>query len=213
MLRLRSTAEVPSGYWRFPRWPDRPLTNSAKDYIIGGDFPDLIFKITEWRIINSLPLGDIEAEAMDWLCRNSSAPCAPAKPKDMQAGHKASGGDVARFLMAMAAWVKSAEIVPQEEAERRAEACAGCRFNTMVDDGACLGCFGLMARIMRIIGTRRTRMDDALKFCGKCGCSLPVVAFTPMHVLNRAHPNADFKGVETGQFEQDGKPVMCWRGQ
>lgn len=212
LLRLRNPMETPPGYFKYPRHPDRPITNDPKDYIIGGDLVNLIAKVSEFRIINRIPLGDVDAEVSDWLCRHSGAPCAPAKPRDMQPGRKARGGDVARFLKAAVEWIRSDEIVPQEEAERRAEACAGCKWNVLIDDASCLGCFGMAARIMQIIGQRRTRMNEVLKFCGRCGCSLPVVAFAPMQVLDRAHSNADFKGVETGQVEGD-KPVLCWRGE
>lgn len=212
LLKLKNPFETPPGYFRFPRHVDRPLTDNPKDYVIGGDLADLIFKVTQFRTINRLPLGDVEAEVGDWLCRHSGAPCVPANIPAPQPGRKVRGGDVARFLGAMAEWVRSAEIVPQEEAEQRAEACAGCKWNSPTDDAACLGCFGLMARIMRVIGQRRTRMDGILKFCGRCGCSLPVVVFAPAAVLDRAHRNADFKTTETGQVDAEGKPIMCWRG-
>lgn len=213
LLRLRNTMETPPGYWKFPRWPDRPLTNDPKDYIIGGDLVNLIAKVSEFRIINRMPLGDVDADVNDWICRNSGAPCAPAKPKDMQPGRKARGGDVAAFLRAAVEWIRPNEIVSQDEAEKRAEACAGCKWNVAIDDSSCLGCYGMAARVMRIIGQRKTRMDAILKFCGRCGCSLPVVAFAPMNVLDRAHSNADFKDVETGQTESDGTPTLCWRGE
>lgn len=218
MLLLRNTMRIPRNGWRFPRnWnhDGARYTHPIDDgkFIYGGDLAELISRVSEYRIINSLPLGEAEIEVNDWLCRTTGAPCAPPKPRDMQAGVKVTGAMVAGFLRAAAEWLTTSDIVPQEEAERRAETCAGCKFNVHVDDGSCLGCFGLLARIMRCIGDRKTRVDAVLKFCGRCGCSLPVVAFSAANILNRAHRNADFKNIETGQVDHAGNPVMCWRGE
>lgn len=205
MLLIKDRFTTPPGYWRFQQ-------EGSPEPIRGGDYGDLLAKVADYRIINSLPLGDVEAEVNDWLCRNTGAKCVPANPAKPMPGRKARGQDVATFLRALAQWVRSDEVVSQDEAEKRAEVCAGCTWNVESID-SCLGCFGLLARIMQIIGNRKTRMDSVLKFCGRCGCSLPVVAFAPMAALDRAHSNADFKGVETGQTEGDGTPTLCWRGK
>lgn len=214
MLKLRDKMAVPPGYWRFPRrWiieNDRYISPvDDGDFIFGGDYPQLVDRVVEYRIINTLPLGDADSEVQDWICRNTGASCAPERPKSTEPRRRARGRDVATFLQAMAEWVKSDEIVPQEEAERRAEICGGCRFNVEIDDGACMGCFGLTARIMRIIGQRKTRVDSVLKFCAECGCSGAVMAFVPMTILNKAHVGESFTD-NTGQ-QVDGVPVPCWR--
>jgi hypothetical protein len=215
LLTLRQLDVTPPGYWRYPRYgaDDSDDIPPERRFIVGGDFQDLVKKVAEFRIINSLPLGKPEEEIPDWICRHTEAACRPASPAKAMPGVKVDGRHVARFLMAAKEWVKSDEIVSQEEAETRAEQCAGCQWNVEIIDGNCFGCFGLMAKIMQIIGQRQTRMDSCLKFCGKCGCSLPVVAFTPMHVLDRAHANSDFAGVETGQVDNDGTRATCWRGK
>lgn len=209
MLRLRNTLRVPQNGWIFPRhWTlengkyTAPINDGA-ELIKGGDFPQLVERIVEYRVINNLPLGDASAEAQDWICRHSGAPCVPANVGRGMLAKIPSGADLARFLYAMAEWMRADDVVPQEEAERRAEICAGCPFNCQIADQACFGCFGLLARIMRIIGQRKTRMDQTIKFCGHCGCSLHVVVFAPLGILNRTHANDTFPEDIGGQ--------PCWR--
>lgn len=209
-LKIKNRWITPQGGWRYPRWPDKPLTGKYSDFIFGGTLDDLVVKIHEFRIINNLDLGDPAAEAMDFLCRSANGPkCAPANPAKPMPGVKAKGAMVARFISAMIAWMQQGGGVVQEEAERRATICAGCCYNVPVDDVNCFGCFGLFSKIMQVIGDRKTKMDSLLQFCGHCGCSLKIVAFTPMEILNRSHPNADFP-EDTGQVE-DGAPIPCWR--
>lgn len=205
LLALKNRMETPPGYWKYPRNVDAPLTSDPKDWIIGGDFQDLIAKVNSFRISNGYPLGNPEAEIQDFICRTTGAQCVPANPAKPMPGRKARGGDVARFLGAMASWMVSSAYVDQEEAERRAEICAGCAFNVPIDDSNCLGCFGLTARVMKVIGDRHTRMDGSLQFCGVCGCSNAVQAFVPMEVLAKAHKLEEFP-TDVG----DGK-TACWK--
>lgn len=215
MLELRNRMRIPNGGWIFPRnwnWNGERYTDPIEDGkppITGGDFPELVSRITEVRIVNNLPLGNAEAEAMDWICRHSGAPCAPPKPTGAPR-RTARGMDVVTFLRAMKDWALSAEIVPQEEAERRAEICAGCNRQGEIDDGACLGCFGMIGRIMQIIGQRKTRVDAVLRFCTICGCSNALQCFLPISILHRAHRPTDFP-EDTGQKDADGNTVPCWK--
>lgn len=171
--------------------------------IRGGDLPDLTHKVSTYRIINSLPLGDPEAEIQDWLCRNAGAACVPAKQVAPAPGAKANGAMVARFLNAMLQWMLHGGWVEQEEAERRAEICAGCPWNNYLDDAACFGCFGLSEKVLKIIGNRKTRLDDSLRFCSRCGCSNAVSVFVPMDILARAHKLEEFPDDVGGQ--------PCWK--
>lgn len=208
MLKLANPFETPPGYFRFPRHLDQPVTE--KNLIYGGDIVDLVSKVAEFRIANGMSVANLELEIGDWLCRNTGATCKPAAPARVDQGVKISGIAVLRFLNAMAAWTVNGGSVEQEEAERRAEVCSGCRFNTFIEDSSCLGCAGAAAKIMRIVGDKKTRVDDSLKFCGACGCSLHVVPFVPLDILNRAHTNSDFPD-DTGQGDKDGNPIPCWR--
>jgi len=202
---------VPPNGWRVDKLFRTPSPGAPSDYIFGGDLDDLCKNVTAYRISNNLDIDNIELRCQDWICKSTQARCQPANPaRPIDQGAHISGTAIARFLAAMAAWVVNGGQVGQEEAERRASICAGCKFNQHAPESGCSGCFGLAARVMRVIGDRTTRMDDLLKFCGNCGCSLHVVPFVPIEILDRAHKNEDFP-METGQFEPDGTPIPCWR--
>lgn len=203
MLRLKNPKETPSGYWRFPRDPSSPRRDEQA-MIYGGDLDTLVARISEYRIINEIPLGDPRAEAEDFLCRETNAECLPVRPRGFFAGMLVKGEDLARFVSALAAWMTSADVVPQEEAERRAEICLGCKFHSNLSESSCAGCYGLAGRIAGIIGGRKTRLDSDLKFCGICSCSLQVVVYAPLRILDRAHKLSSFPS-NVG----DGNP--CWQ--
>lgn len=210
MLKLKDSKTVPQGYWRFPRDPSSPRRDDAA-MVWGGDLGDLVAKVAEYRIINDLPLGtDVRAEVEDWLCRSTNAECVPIRPRGFASNLLARGEDLARFVNAMTAWWKTDEVVPQEEAERRAELCAGCRFNVELLDVTCAGCYGLAGRIAGIIGNVKTRMENNLKYCGCCSCALHVVVYAPLDILDRSHSNSDMP-EDTGQRDANGAVIPCWR--
>lgn len=211
-LALRDLMTTPPGYWRYPRYgaEDSADIPAERRFILGGDFQDLVARVSEFRIINKLPLGNPEEEIQDWICRNTEADCRPANPAKAMPGRKARGADVARFLKAMGAWMLNGGHVSQEEADRRAEICGNCQFRTTIDDAGCFGCFGLMAKVMAIIGNRKARFADEQSFCGVCGCSVPAQVFVPLDILGRAHKLEDFP-AETGAINSIGEPVPCWK--
>lgn len=180
------------------------MTDDPKDYIRGGDLQDLAHRVSGYRIINNLSLGDPESEIQDWLCRHTGAQCVPARRPAPMPGVKAKGAMVARFLNAMLQWMLRGGHVDQEEAERRAEICASCPFNVHIDDANCFGCFGFGEKVSKIIGNRRTRMEDSLHFCSLCGCSNAVSAFVPMDILARAHKLEEFPA-------DIGGGIPCWK--
>jgi len=204
--------EGPPGYWRYPRYPDNddPSMPEERRFIRGGDFQDLVKRVTEFRIINSLPLGKPEEEIPDWICRHTEAACKPANPAKQMPGMKARGGMVARFLWAMSAWMVHGGHVEQSEADRRSEICANCQFRTTMDDANCFGCFGLMAKVMAIIGNRKARFVNEEAFCGVCGCNCSVQAFVPLEILGRAHKLEEFP-EDTGARDENGTPIPCWK--
>lgn len=204
LLKLRNSRETPNGMWRYPRNPSNP-SRAEKDMIFGGDIDHLVARVSEYRIINELPLNDVRADVEDFLCRETGADCSPVRPRGLS-GLKVFGADLARFVSAMASWVTSADMVPQEEAERRAEICASCKMNQPLSDVACAGCYGLAGRILAIIGDRRTRMENVLEYCGVCSCANKIQVFAPLAVLNRAHKLSDFP---SNIGDANGTP--CWK--
>jgi hypothetical protein len=203
LLKLRNSRETPNGGFRFPRDPSSDRRDE-KAMITGGDIGHLVQRVAEYRIINELPLGDVRAEVEDWICRNVPSECVPSRPRSLAAGLIVRGAELARFVDAMLHWMTTADLVPQEEAERRAETCANCRFNQQLSDVSCAGCYGLAGIILRIIGNRKTRVDGCLAYCAICSCANSVQVFAPLDILNRAHKLSDFP-TDIG----DGTP--CWK--
>jgi len=134
LLRLKYSKITPPGYWKVDKHLRTPSPGNSTDYVYGGDLQDLCQKFAEYRIANNLQLGDTQAQVEDWICRNTQSQCRPANPPRTEGDVKASGAMVVQFFRYMAARFRSSDIVTQEEAERRAEICANCRFNVRVDD-------------------------------------------------------------------------------
>jgi len=205
LLRLKDSKITPPGYWKVDKHLRTPSPGNSTDYVYGGDLQDLCQKFAEYRIANNLQLGDTQAQVEDWICRNTQSQCRPANPPRTEGDVKASGAMVVQFFRYMAARFRSSDIVTQEEAERRAEICANCRFNVRVDDAGCVGCFGLAARIAALIGDCRTKLDSSLFFCGICGCNNSVSVFAPLSVLEKIYNPADFP------TDVNGAGVPCWK--
>ncbi len=111
--------------------------------------------------------------------------------------------DVMRALDTAADWWRSEEAVTQEQANRRAETCRGCKFNTEVHAGGCASCTGifqkLAAKVFGFIGNRSTPHDKFLGACGICKCSLPEMIWTPLDALLKNQPEAEEP------------PPWCWK--
>jgi len=205
LLKLSNPKITPPGYWRVDKDLRTPTPGEPSDYIYGGDLEDLCKKFSDYRISNNLQLGDTQAQVEDWICRNSASKCRPSNPPKPEGDVKARGAMVAQFFRYMAQRFQSSEVVSQEEAERRAEICANCRFNVRVDDAGCVGCFGLAARIVALIGENKTKLDSSLFFCGICGCSNTVSVFAPLPVLEKIYNPADFPE------DVNGSGTPCWK--
>jgi hypothetical protein len=93
---------------------------------------------------------------------------------------------IARFLKSIYGLAKAGfKLVPQAQANARASICAGCPMNSEIHLG-CWKCTALLAAVAKVIGTRETPDDSALKFCSACGCSLRIKCHFPKDVLDKA---------------------------
>ena len=86
------------------------------------------------------------------------------------------------------------ELVPQEEAERRAEICAKCPMQ--IPTSGCWGCKGIAGLLPQIAGAKTTSFDLQLSACGVCGCYNAVSVHLPLSVQQDA--SLDF-------------PSYCWK--
>lgn len=194
MLKLRHRDITVPGGWRYQQ-PNGPM-------IEGGDLGHLIEQVTKYRIKFNLPVSDVAAEVEDEICRRTGAKCAPPKPA-LGGTRAVTTSDVFRFLFTMKSWIKNGSIVEQSVAERRAEVCAGCKFQ--VTPTGCFGCSGILGTIFALIGDRKTRMDDNLKSCGICGCDNHLSVYVPLPVLHK------FSGDTEWPEDTDGNGTPCWK--
>jgi hypothetical protein len=139
----------------------------------------------------------------EYACRNG-ADCSydeveipkPAGRKSLQIG------DVIRFSMSLLHGLTvGGGKVNQEEANRRADICAGCRFNRNP-----LGCTGCNARVLKeAVKTfsqhGSTPVDDKLQSCEFCGCFIRSMVWFPIETL---HKFAD-------ATENENLPDYCWK--
>lgn len=144
-----------------------------------------------------LPL-DLAQAFQDAFCRaNPRVHCEAVAPVTNET-RTLNAGDVIRFLRVLREWIgEGRELVPQAEAERRAEICAGCRYNVHV--AGCSVCQGLAAKVTEIVGARSTRVDAQLQGCAICACENKSQVHLPLAVLH--------KGV-TPEMEF---PDWCWK--
>lgn len=182
---------------------DCGLYDAAPLLIRAGTFNDLVISVMNYRIANMLPVEDVRREVEEWICRNTKARCRVLSPP-ANAVREITVSDVWRWLKTMAAWTKNLTLVSQEEADARAEKCAGC--TKQADAVGCWGCSQLSEKVFSLIGFRRTRFDAQLKSCSVCGCNNASQAWVPLDVLKKASGNLEYPE----QINGEGSPP-CWK--
>lgn len=86
--------------------------------------------------------------------------------------------DVQRFFNAVKGFIASGgELVEQDEADRRAQICLKCPSNVPIR--GCMGCSGLIPKLLKLTKGASTEYDKELKGCGVCGCQLKAKVHLP----------------------------------
>lgn len=201
MLRILDKSVTPPGYWTY-----RDIDGTEHR---GGDFGNLVNVVMRYRIEKGMPTVNLADEVEDGICRQKDIKCRPAETPEPNGVRRITVADVWRFLETIGAWVKEGRFEEQSEAERRAEICAGCKFQTTLD-ASCWGCTGIFALVHNVIGDRKTKMDDSLQNCSVCGCFNAVQVFVPLPVLLKASGDLEYP-ADTGQKDTEGDAVPCWK--
>lgn len=182
----------------------------------GTSWPNVEDKITEYRRVNDLPIGDVHAEVMAQVCRSSPSYCreagaqrAPLQPRPQRtpdaprpAVHvpAGKGNVVARatnWIHALLAAKRKGGItfVSTPEARRRASICAGCPKQTSVT-GSCGGCMTVLKAAKGVILAGHAPVEKAIAGCKVLGEDTSVSVF-----------------IVQGASEDGELPANCWRRQ
>lgn len=155
---------------------------------------------------NKIPVpGDLDAKLGAWLCdHNPPRFCVDEHGRRPDAGGMLGGFDFATVLQGtrtIADWFLSGkERVTDEEVNRRGSICAYCTENRQPE--GCTNCNmpSLMGVINSVVGGKDLPIDNQLRACSVCGCSLRAKLRLPIDVLRR----------NTSQAQLERFPAHCW---
>lgn len=191
MLQRADPSLVPPGGWRFTV----PQTGTR---VLGGNHAELVnFAIAD-LVAHGIPVPIDYTQAFDdELCRQLPMHCEVVAPVTRET-RQLTAGDAIRFLKVLREWAGvGGELVPQAEADRRAEICAGCPYNVPVT--GCSVCQGISGMVLGLINNRSSRFDAQLRGCAVCACENKAQVHFPLTVLHKGvTPEMDF-------------PAHCWK--
>lgn len=179
-----------SKVWRFPD-PDSGYMNVAENKA------DLIKSIVSYRGNNRLPpIEQLPRVLENYLC-GLPENCGSCEPKPLERGFLMT----LRGGMALLEWVTfpHEHTATQEEAEKRAEQCAACKFNVFPDKGPFVAWADDIA--LACIGDKKTSWNAVLGNCEVCSCVLRAKVF--------------YKGDPkfTPEQREQAASVNCWQLQ
>jgi len=104
--------------------------------------------------------------------------------------------DVQQFFNVVKRFIEDGgNLVAPEESERRALICSTCPRNVPIK--GCMGCSGLIPKLLKLTKGASTIHDAELKGCLVCGCQLKAKVHLPKHVSTGDEVGHDF-------------PDWCW---
>lgn len=219
MARLRWKDRFPPGGWMFKQ----PQTGWSANPHVG--FGEVVRQIVEHRRANPrFGLATDEASVgqeleqftvnrlrsvrggEQWLVGDAGAPVPKAMPPQRRGGGRAAGVEkVKAGLSLVREWLGDGlEPVGREEAERRAEICAGCGENQRPGFGGKMLARAAQAVAALVEAKHEMRLgtsrDGELQQCNVCRCDLKLKVWVPL------------EHVRMGTTEQEMKafPDVCW---
>lgn len=201
MKKLRTPQFTPHCGWTY----EEPSTGVVFSNILRDG---LVAAVTQHRINNGIPVGDVAADIEQFICRKLEAKgfageCEEGSDLPPATKNGFTVSDVKSFGNSVAHVFKNGGVVSQAEATRRAGICAQCKpYNVKVS--GCTGCAQITSFVFKIIGAKKTPYDHLLKQCGNCGCPLAAkVWITKQDLLERQQVA---ENMET-------YPDHCWMRQ
>ena len=175
IARLKSRILMPHGGLFYIK---DPLTG----YPLEGTMFNMLFdRAVAYRRANSIPIGlDFEEQIEAQVCEKYPDECEINRRALGIPGVQPGLYDVARASAIMIKHKVSEELVPQEEANRRAAICAVCPLRAQMTL-PCSRCFSALENVVGwIVGGRGTPHDEKLAACGICKCYISASVWLPL---------------------------------
>lgn len=204
-MRLARTSMVPPKPDNAPSSIWAVWIVSTKSWVTGGDWQQLLDNFHKHLISNHQDVpADLSAHLQNLICQ--AAPANWPGCKSLEGKRYLGWEDFRRWIRSMKG-LFGGSFAPQEEAERRAEICSGCRYQTEIS-GFCSVCQGIGAELLSLISGKSTSRDSELKSCQFCGCKNAAAVHFPLDVLQKASAGIEYP-LDTKQNGQE--PVPCWK--
>jgi hypothetical protein len=177
--------------------------------ISGYTFDVLVEFAKNQRHANGVPIGlDFEKELEQWVCEAYPKECEHYNPRIPRRPNEVGFTDLLHGTRVMLAHVVNhREVVPREEAERRASICVNCRYNQPFRRPCGGICGELLDLVKGITNSQGTPMDEKLKSCFVCKCFLQASIWLPLEI--------QCKGVDAEQKAQfdsvRDSGIPCWK--
>ena len=165
---------------------------------------NLMAKIYEHRRANGNPIGlGLEDEVEDYVCQHQPDECENLDPK-IPRRRNLTLSDVVRGTAVMMSFkFNGSQLVPREEAERRAQICVDCIWNQTFAK-PCSGICQELHDIVSVVTQHQgTQYDSKLHSCGICGCFLQAAVWLRLE--------DQCLGVSEGMREQFKGVSNCWK--
>jgi hypothetical protein len=190
-MHLKELSLAPPGGFRYTQ-PESGLT------MTGLTLDALLKKVAQHRSNMGYPTPRrLSEEIEEAICRSLSPEDQTALCNNgIRARKSVSWTSVRDFLVSAGSWLKSGEIVPVDEAERRAAICVGCPLNVPL--AGCGICQTTLGALREAVLKRGTSKDALLLACGVCGCDNKTQVHAPIEALRAG----------TGHFKY---PDWCWK--
>jgi hypothetical protein len=156
-----------------------PLTGFE---VMGTTFNMAYDRLVNYRRANTIPIGlDFDDEIETQFCQRYPAECEVNK-RTLGLSLVAPGlWDVVRGSQLMLQHkIEGSQLVPQEEANRRAEICYKCPLRAQMTL-PCARCTGVLESIVNVItGSHGTPFDEKLSCCSVCKCYISASVWLPL---------------------------------
>lgn len=217
MKRIRNFTTTPPGMWWYKletgiRIPPTNFGNPG--YYSFNDLEDAVVK--HYKANGGAPPSNLRDRILDQMCSHVPPEMCEENGRPLALGMFGSLRQtlslIADGTALMLDWLsRGFEFVPQGEADERSRVCAGCPYNGPVV--GCTSCAGSAIKVIRdrmgkLVGSRKTVMDEKLAACYICGCELKLKVWAPLDML-REHAG------EVGLRQFPGKGAWedfpgCW---